>query len=86
MLFAELLVRISHRPQWLFDQLKESLSLFLMISSVTDDYTLHLVNIANEVIQSGSYQPVIMGLLRSDYMIDQADPANLLQVCPSLRA
>ena len=84
MLFAELLVRISHRPQWLFDQLKESLCLIRMIYSVTDDYTHP--NIAKEVIQSGSYQPVIMGLLRSDYMIDQADPANLLQVCPSLRA
>ena len=53
-----------------------------LTSSVTDDYTLHLIAIARKVTQSPLYQPIIMGLLSSDYMIDEHDLSTLLQVVP----
>ena len=51
-----------------------------LIHSVTDDFTMHLVDIAKKALQSPYYQPLCLGILRSDYMIDQSDPYRLLQV------
>ena len=39
---------------------------------MSDDYTAHLVDIAKRVLRSPTYQPVVCGLIRSDYMIDGA--------------
>lgn len=56
------------------------LSSSFLIHSVTDDFTMHLVDIAKKALQSPYYQPLCLGILRSDYMIDQSDPYRLFQV------
>lgn len=51
-----------------------------IINSVTDDFTSHLVDIAKEAIESPFYQPIGLGIMRSDYMIDKSNPSGFLQV------
>ena len=51
-----------------------------MMCSVTDDFTTHLIEIAHEAIQSPYFQPVSLGIMRSDYMIDKSDSNRFLQV------
>ena len=46
---------------------------------MSDEYTAHLVAIAKRALRSPTYQPVVCGLLRSDYMIDGATN-QLLQI------
>lgn len=51
-----------------------------VINSVTDDFTSHLIDIAKEAIKSPFYQPIGLGIMRSDYMIDKSNPSGFLQV------
>lgn len=51
-----------------------------MIYSVTDDFTMHLLDIAKEALKSPYYQHLCLGILRSDYMIDKSNPYSLFQV------
>ena len=54
--------------------------MFSVMSSVTDDFTTHLIGIAKEALQSPYFQPVSLGIMRSDYMIDKSNSHRFLQV------
>ena len=78
-LFAELVLRIFENPEFLFTELKECVPVVCFICSISDDFTCNLIRVAKKALQSPFYQPIIMGLLRSDYMIDETTD-RMLQI------
>lgn len=52
-----------------------------LIHSVTDDFTCNLIEIAKKAIASPHFQPAVLGLLRSDYMIESKESGSrMLQI------
>ena len=78
-LFAELVLRICENPEFLFTELRECAPSVFFICSISDDFTCNLIRIARKALQSPFYEPIIMGLLRSDYMIDE-ETDRMLQI------
>lgn len=64
-------MRICEKPDILFRELKECCCLVELIGSVTDDFTVNLIKIAKKAIESRYFQPRVMGLMRSDYMLER---------------
>ena len=80
-LFQDLLVAMCHHPDGLFDILKEYWLFYSIMYSVTDEFTCNLVEIAKKAIVSPHFQPVVLGLLRSDYMIESEEKGGrMLQI------
>lgn len=61
--FNLLVDRISQNPTFLEDALASTIAV--------DDFTARLFNIYRQVLQEGKTQSVVLGLNRSDYMLDQ---------------
>ena len=64
-------MRVCENPEILFRELKESCFLFELICSVTDEFTVNLINIAKKAIHSPYFQPIVLGVMRSDYMVEK---------------
>lgn len=64
-------MRVCENPEILFRELKESCFLFELICSVTDEFTVNLINIAKKAIHSPYFQPIVLGVMRSDYMVER---------------
>ena len=79
-LFGELVMRICEEPDILFRELKEWCCLMELICSVTDEFTVNLIRIAKKAIDSPYYQHRVMGLMRSDYMLEKNKKTNESQL------
>lgn len=62
--FNRLVDRVSQNPTFLEESLASTIKV--------DDFTARLFNIHKHVQQEGQAQPVVLGLNRSDYMLDQS--------------